>query len=143
MRISDWSSDVCSSDLTVSHPGTVVQRFPENPAGRGEKTSACCSDGALPYLMSRQRMNRPGACRQRPCTGKGDACLGRLPARAARSVHCPSGTSRQDETASPALTRPPGPTALKKHVSSPPHTGWPANFFLGLGDHERQPLTKD
>src|SRR3546814_20468713 len=83
MRMSDWSSDVSSSDL-----------FPENPAGRGEKTSACCSDGALPYLMSRQRMNRPGACRQRQCTGKGDACLGRLPARAARAVPCPAGTSR-------------------------------------------------
>src|SRR3546814_19160283 len=93
MRISDWSSDVCSSDL-------------ENPAGRGEKTSACCSDGALPYLMSRQRMNRPGACRQRPCTGKGDACLGRLPARAARAVPRPAGTSREDATAGAALPRP-------------------------------------
>src|SRR3546814_3409235 len=112
MRISDWSSDVCSSDLTVSHPGTVGQLFPENPAGRGEKTAACCSDGALPYLMSRLRMNLPGACRQRPNTGKGDACLGRLPARAARSVSCTAGTSRQDETAGAALPRPPRPTAL-------------------------------
>src|SRR3546814_5318886 len=28
MRISDWSSDVCSSDLLPPHMATFVQRFP-------------------------------------------------------------------------------------------------------------------
>src|SRR3546814_1840009 len=39
MRISDWSSDVCSSDLEVERPGSaqmgrLLQRLGGNPAGR-------------------------------------------------------------------------------------------------------------
>src|SRR3546814_1247771 len=31
MRISDWSSDVCASDLTVPRPSILVVNYPSNP----------------------------------------------------------------------------------------------------------------
>src|SRR3546814_7377380 len=33
MRISDWSSDVCSSDLTISFEELVALAFPQPPTG--------------------------------------------------------------------------------------------------------------
>src|SRR3546814_19093883 len=34
MRISDWSSDVCSSDLHISHNGSRTSPLPSHPIGR-------------------------------------------------------------------------------------------------------------
>src|SRR3546814_11258115 len=40
MRISDWSSDVCSSDLVVLQAGDLVARGNATPAGDGEGLAA-------------------------------------------------------------------------------------------------------
>src|SRR3546814_6782811 len=39
MRISDWSSDVCSSDLSVNHPPEIVSTPFEEPIVEGDEYS--------------------------------------------------------------------------------------------------------
>src|SRR3546814_3116082 len=49
MRISDWSSDVCSSDLRLGHIGTPYGRLHRRPADDGHR-------GVLEPSLSRARI---------------------------------------------------------------------------------------
>src|SRR3546814_3847896 len=64
MRISDWSSDVCSSELWVSYPdivnfagGTPV--FIEAPASQGYKITAAQLDAAITPRTKWVMLNSP------------------------------------------------------------------------------------
>src|SRR3546814_10594181 len=52
MRISDWSSDVCSSDLTVPAPepdgGAVPERIARSGAPRPERDRGARADNPIP-----------------------------------------------------------------------------------------------
>src|SRR3546814_1673014 len=47
MRISDWSSDVCSSDLLHLCLGIVTALFHREKSGRGQRVMAAMQDGVL------------------------------------------------------------------------------------------------
>src|SRR3546814_10982792 len=70
MRISDWSSDVCSSDLTKTHPhhfkkktivkGTTCDFCKKFLVGLGEKVYSCKSK--LPMQLFLKNTNQFSAC---------------------------------------------------------------------------------
>src|SRR3546814_16260216 len=56
MRISDWSSDVCSSDRTTNRSKTVcsnIRTIPGPSHGKGARSPKCCDRGIM-------RRSRPG-----------------------------------------------------------------------------------
>src|SRR3546814_1903328 len=57
MRISDWSSDVCSSDLTARHsrPGTTHRRSTELRRRGGGRRSVCVRSPRSPSTEYRGR----------------------------------------------------------------------------------------
>src|SRR3546814_19907045 len=77
MRISDWSSDVCSSDLHVRR-AEAVGRAAE---GRGARAGPCrsrpgprlCPRGRAGLAFGRGGVAGPGVGRSGPCASKGRA----------------------------------------------------------------------
>src|SRR3546814_20022553 len=88
MRISDWSSDVCSSDLVELAPADVaaaeavgegdlvdcgisgVARFFQGVAGRGDREQAAARGDELAVLFRRARLDDEigrASCRERVC----------------------------------------------------------------------------
>src|SRR3546814_7532580 len=56
MRISDWSSDVCSSDLTM---GRGLGWFPVCTLKSGQLVPRCCKgDGAMPSIAAQRSEER-------------------------------------------------------------------------------------
>src|SRR3546814_16292446 len=52
MRISDWSSDVCSSDFYVQGDGSPATAYPANPNGSADAIAGLSSeDGRATILM--------------------------------------------------------------------------------------------
>src|SRR3546814_17707145 len=71
MRISDWSSDVCSSDLDM----IVMMRMPLRQGGM--MRGCCCAAAAVPEPGQRTRRGRTGGSdRQRGCS-EAEAEIGR------------------------------------------------------------------
>src|SRR3546814_8222933 len=62
MRISDWSSDVCSSDLRVTTwlPEMQSEQFLRSAIGRGERTAECWA------VLKSNKIGR-ASCRERVC----------------------------------------------------------------------------
>src|SRR3546814_15841181 len=54
MRISDWSSDVCSSDLLILEPGAVVALLGPNGGGKTSTLKIC--SGVLPVTRGEFRL---------------------------------------------------------------------------------------
>src|SRR3546814_8751855 len=73
MRISDWSSDVCSSDLEVDVPVVGCERQPDSVVAVGPAEID-------PFLLVDRRVDRAGYRGQpvRHAGGVGDACDRRI-----------------------------------------------------------------
>src|SRR3546814_3093542 len=75
MRISDWSSDVCSSDLwTEVKPGTDLVEFPDGKQiivlAKGRLVNLGCATGHPSFVMSSSFTNQEigrASCRERVC----------------------------------------------------------------------------
>src|SRR3546814_5148649 len=63
MRISDWSSDVCSSDLVLSHPLTAPRH--RNRLERGEKKAPADRSAGAPGEKQEDRTSRSAQARKR------------------------------------------------------------------------------
>src|SRR3546814_4615432 len=71
MRISDWSSDVCSSDLSAPRPYNAAARRrrdpPRSPRPPRRKRSSCrlpsLDDPRINPLLEQRQRHRPGAKR--------------------------------------------------------------------------------
>src|SRR3546814_17079008 len=78
MRISDWSSDVCSSDLLINPWG--VSFAPTGPfwvSNQGSATSTLYNgDGSPVPLVVTIRLNAPGPASTRGQSVSGDGTLG-------------------------------------------------------------------
>src|SRR3546814_5960142 len=71
MRISDWSSDVCSSDLGVAHGQELVPRREPGIGGASTAVARRCRDG--PDHARRALGQESDLCEQ---CGAGDPALG-------------------------------------------------------------------
>src|SRR3546814_2632327 len=92
MRISDWSSDVCSSDLIVHAP-----RHPSycTKTGSGACTMSPVSAGGIAICPATTSSTRPRAT---ACTGTGTApSPSTLPRTRRTPWHAPSSSKRSEE----------------------------------------------
>src|SRR3546814_10508732 len=88
MRISDWSSDVCSSDLRHPFPESLPERLEE---GGGEPVDFAGRPGAPARdhearLARGGREVREGVDRDRKSVGKGTSVSGRVDAGGRRMI---------------------------------------------------------
>src|SRR3546814_20404137 len=117
MRISDWSSDVCSSDLDQRDPHRHVRRPPPRPTvpTRRPRTEAGQAADTPPRLThtrpGRRRPHRPRTRRTGPGTGADRSGPGprRPPRRHTRITHT---TPKRTALASRGTTTPTTPTQL-------------------------------
>src|SRR3546814_2471735 len=99
MRISDWSSDVCSSDLRVDPPLLKIGRFQDCPCCMSERMKCCLladykrdfPTTELAAVSKHSFPDRPGRRPVAPQIGQGAPALG--------------GRSEEDASESQALTR--------------------------------------
>src|SRR3546814_7238780 len=82
MRISDWSSDVCSSDLGIGHDGAGGQQAPQDAPRNVQRDEEDPQDGRPQGAARHDGEGRYGGRRQparRPRTGRYDEGHGRGP----------------------------------------------------------------
>src|SRR3546814_11545288 len=58
MRISDWSSDVCSSDLNAGDSGRTLIKLPEVVANRASEAPSISADGNLLIYRDRSPISK-------------------------------------------------------------------------------------
>src|SRR3546814_1456433 len=109
MRISDWSSDVCSSDLTLSrrHCGCAFTKARNSALVTGR---LCSSNGATSTLrtssyLSAERKLPPGSCTQL------------LPAAASAATGRATSSSAGPRRMAQCPAMPPAPIRSEEHTS--------------------------